>query len=331
VPREGVPYPERMLCSLKCELKNIWTALSGKLHSVNGVKGDGQGNVNIVSGDAAVVVTADPSLNQIKVSLDQSQLPAAAVSSVNGETGAVVLDASEIPYNDPDGYTDDVDEKLNVLTGVQNALQLSINQERTRAQNAEGTLQTNINTAQASIPGAAAAAVAADPTIASLVYADTQNVKLSGNQSIGGIKTVSTQATGSFDSQIANSSKVKNELDNYAPMMRLANTQQYTGLKQLVKSKSNLPPIIKINDYDGTVSEDNVYFSGITGSDNSWLETNRIGTDNNGNRAFYEKVINLSLNNTKYNVRMRWNITSSGLLIQFLDPINNVWRNVSLS
>ena len=117
MPREGVPYPERLLCSVRCELKNIWTSLSGKLHSVNGVEGDGAGNVNIVSGDAAVVVTTDPSLNQIEVSLDQSQLPAAAVSSVNGETGAVVLDASEIPYNDPDGYTDDVDEKLNVPPG----------------------------------------------------------------------------------------------------------------------------------------------------------------------------------------------------------------------
>ena len=166
MPREGVPYPERMLCSLKCELRNIWNALNGKLHSVNGVEGNGSGNVDIVSGDAAVVVTPQPLSNQVEISLDQSQLPAAAVSSVNGETGAVVLDASEIPYNDPDGYTDDVDEKLNVLTGVQNGLQLSINQERTRAQGAESTLQTNINTVTASLPAAAVAAVAADPTVA---------------------------------------------------------------------------------------------------------------------------------------------------------------------
>ena len=162
MPREGVPYPERMLCSLKCELKNIWNALNGKLHSVNGVEGDGSGNVNIVSGDAAVVVTTDPSLNQIEVSLDQSQLPAAAVTSVNGETGAVVLDASEIDFAPGQTVRQTLVNAANAIT--QNSLDIA--DEITDRQNADSALQTNINNVTASLPGAAAAAVAADPTVA---------------------------------------------------------------------------------------------------------------------------------------------------------------------
>lgn len=239
MPREGVPYPERMLCSLKCELKNIWNALNGKLHSVNGVEGDGQGNVDIVSGDAAVVVTPQPLSNQIEISLDQSQLPAASVSSVNGETGAVVLTADEIdsevmsPGNTVEDDLTALNTKVTNLTGAVIA-------EGTARANSDSALQTNINTVTASLPGAAAAAVAADPTIASLVAADSQNVKLSGNQSIGGIKTVSTEATGTYSSQIANSSKVKNEIDSFA---------QYCILTTGNQSKSgvldfNTPPLL---------------------------------------------------------------------------------------
>ena len=175
MPREGVPYPERMLCSLKCELKNIWNALSGKLHSVNGVEGDGQGNVNIVSGDAAVVVTTDPSLNQIEVSLDQSQLPVAAVSSVNGETGAVVLDASEIGSSG----SSNVQTDINALKAADVTLQGNINAEATARANADSTLQTNINTVTASLPGLASTAVANSPVVQQLVYADqNENLKI---------------------------------------------------------------------------------------------------------------------------------------------------------
>lgn len=164
VPREGVPYPQRMLCSLKCELKSIWDALNGKLHSVNGVEGDGAGNVNIVSGDAAVVVTPDASLNQIEISLDQAQLPSAAVTSVNGETGAVVLDASEIG-----SIGGNVQGDINGLIADCFNNNAAISAEIAARGNADSALQTNINNVQAGIPGAAAAAVAADPTIAQLV------------------------------------------------------------------------------------------------------------------------------------------------------------------
>lgn len=165
MPREGVPYPERLLCSVRCELKNIWNALSGKLHSVNGVEGNGQGNVDIVSGDAAVVVTPQPLSNQIEISLDQSQLPAAAVTSVNNQTGAVALDGTDIKtavYGPNNTATQDIST---ARTAIQSVGQ-SVTAETTARQNADSALQTNINNVTASLPTAAAAAVAADPTVA---------------------------------------------------------------------------------------------------------------------------------------------------------------------
>ena len=65
-----------------------------------------------------------------------------------------------------------------------------------------------------------------DAAITALQTADGQNVKLSGNQTIIGIKTVPTEATGTHSQQIANSDKIGAELDNYAPMVRT--TGNYT-------------------------------------------------------------------------------------------------------
>ena len=96
MPRQDVPYGGA-LCRLKERIAEIWDELGKKLHSINGVEGDAAGDVKIVSGDAAVVVTSDQVQHEIEIALDSSQLPAAAVSSVNGKTGAVVLDAGDIP------------------------------------------------------------------------------------------------------------------------------------------------------------------------------------------------------------------------------------------
>lgn len=194
MPREGVPYPERLLCSLRCELKNIWSALSGKLHSVNGVEGDGAGNVNIVSGDAAVVVTTDPSLNQIEVSLDQSQLPAAAVSSVNGQTGAVVLDGTDIEtavYGANNSATQDI---VAARTAIQTTNQ-NINAEATARQNADSALQNNINAealTRSSDDANLQGQINALPTFSDVSDAlDNYGpmVRTTGNQNIGGIKS----------------------------------------------------------------------------------------------------------------------------------------------
>jgi hypothetical protein len=232
MPRQDVPYGGA-LCRLKERIAEIWDKLGEKLHSINGVEGDGAGNVKIVSGDAAVVITSDQVNHQIEVALDSSQLPAASVSSVNGQTGAVALTADDVPSNNGDVQTD-----LDNLTTADTTLQGNINAEALARQNADSALQTNINTVSASLPAAAAAAVAADPTVAQLTNdvsalqaADGQNVKLSGSQNITGTKTVPTQATGTYSQQIANSTKIKNELDNYTPMVRTSGNQTIAGNK----------------------------------------------------------------------------------------------------
>lgn len=54
---------------------------------------------------------------------------------------------------------------------------------------------------------------------------DAAFVDLPSTQAITGVKTVPLEATGTFSSQIASSNKVKNELDNYAPMVRTSGNQ----------------------------------------------------------------------------------------------------------
>ena len=163
MPRQDVPYGGA-ICRLKERIAEIWDKLGEKLHSVNGVTGDAAGNVEIVSGDAAITISEDQVNHQIEIALDSSQLPAAAVSSVNGQTGAVALMADDIPSDNGDVQTD-----LDNLAGADITLQSNINAEALARQNADSALQTNINNISAGLPAAAAAAVAADPTIAQLV------------------------------------------------------------------------------------------------------------------------------------------------------------------
>ena len=169
MPRQDVPYGGA-ICRLRERIAEIFDKLGEKLHTINGVPGDGDGNVKIVSGSSAVVINNDPTQNEIAVSLDTSQLPAASVSSVNGQTGAVTLDAGDIPS---DGNSD-VQSDIDALQTMDGALQGNINAEALARQNADSALQTNINTVSASLPSAAAAAVAADPTVAQLA-ADVPN------------------------------------------------------------------------------------------------------------------------------------------------------------
>jgi len=163
MPRQDVPY-DGAICRLKERIAEIWDELGKKLHSINGVEGDGAGDVKIVSGDSAVVITSDQVNHQIEVALDSSQLPAAAVASVNGQTGAVALDAGDIPS---DGNSD-VQTDIDVNKAAISACSSAITSEQLARQNADSTLQGNINTLSASIPTAAATAVANDPTVAQL-------------------------------------------------------------------------------------------------------------------------------------------------------------------
>lgn len=163
MPRQDVPYGGA-ICRLKERIAEIWDKLDQKLHSINGVEGDGAGNVEIVSGDAAVVINNDQIGHRIEVALDSSKLPASSVSSVNGQTGAVRLDAADIPS---DGNSN-VQADINWTKKLINDCFDSIATEQDDRDAADAELQGNINAVQASIPGAAAAAVSADPTVAQL-------------------------------------------------------------------------------------------------------------------------------------------------------------------
>ena len=318
MPRQDVPYGGT-ICRLKERIAEIWDKLGEKLHSINGVEGDGAGDVKIVSGDPAVVINSDAAQNEIEIALDTLRLPNGAVrpqvyvatipqtdyldvcqvqfmrigldkgllslsghmrdislpddvwtlisidtimtamglthkrpssyrstgwwhyndggdhgdmygsgtvcqvspsgglelgryysgtdignwemsvlgrdryisvrdvyveieippddskrpigtvSSVNGKTGAaatgaVALDAGDIPSNGNSNVQADIDAGKTAIR----ACTADIIAERDARQNADAALQTKINAVQAGIPGAAAAAVAADPTVAQL-------------------------------------------------------------------------------------------------------------------------------------------------------------------
>ena len=162
MPRQDVPYGGA-ICRLKERIAEIWDKLGEKLHSVNGVTGDASGNVEIVSGDAAITVSEDQVNHTIEIGMDRGELPSAAVTSVNGETGAVALDANDIPSNDGTVQSDIMGFQTDI-----SGINIALANETNNRLNAESALQGNINAVQASIPGAAATAVANDPTVAQL-------------------------------------------------------------------------------------------------------------------------------------------------------------------
>lgn len=210
MPRKGVPYGGT-ICSLKERIAEIWDKLGEKLRSINGVQGDGQGNVQIESGDDAVVITNDQIGHKIKVSLDDSKLPAAAVSSVNGETGAVVLNAGNIPTKGNANVQTDIDVGK---AGLQNCI-ANIITEREARENGDAALQANINALHGAV--------------------EADYVKKSGaaQQTVTSQIMVPTTATGSRDAQIANGTRIQNDLDNYAAMIRTTGAQRKKGLLTL--------------------------------------------------------------------------------------------------
>lgn len=164
MPRQDVPYGGA-ICRLKERIAELWDALGKKLHSVNGVEGDAAGNVEIVSGDAAITIEEDQVNHTIEIGLDHGELPSAAVTSVNRQTGDVVLTANDIRDTDNDAT---VQSMINGLLFDETNLRGAINSEAQTRQAQDAVLQGNINSVQASIPGAVATAVANDPTVAQL-------------------------------------------------------------------------------------------------------------------------------------------------------------------
>ena len=151
-------------CGIKEKLQTLWDRTINSILRINQIEPDDQGNIRITSDSEALTVTEGT--NEIILGLDTSELPAAAVTSVNGETGAVQLTGADIPSL----YNGTVNSNLAGLWGTK-AQQSDLNTEITNRQNADTTLQNNINALQASIPQEAADAVAADPTVQSFAAA----------------------------------------------------------------------------------------------------------------------------------------------------------------
>ena len=95
---------------------------------------------------------------------------------------------------------------------------------------------------------------------ASKKYVDDQDaldVHLAGNQTVNDVKTFSsspvvpTEGTGTFSTKAANSTKVKNELDNYETMVRTGNNQTISAVKQFTGA-IQLPCV-----YDNKVTQNN--------------------------------------------------------------------------
>lgn len=110
---------------------------------------------------------------------------------------------------------------------------------------------------------------------------DALDVHLAGNQAITGNKTVPLEATGTFSNQIASSNKVKNELDNYASMVRTGNNQlNITGTKGFTSINAKCSNI----DHSSTpaLQQNNGPFR-IVDMNNNIIAEIRIYNETNGN------------------------------------------------
>ena len=100
--------------------------------------------------------------------------------------------------------------------------------------------------------GEASQSIAGDVAVAGALSGGSLGT--SGNLSVGGTGaftgavTGPTEATGTFSTKLATSDKVKNELDNYAPMVRTANNQTIGG------TKSFSTTIVRATTIPGTVT-----------------------------------------------------------------------------
>ena len=83
-------------------------------------------------------------------------------------------------------------------------------------------------------------------------------VDLPSAQTITGIKSVPLETTGTFSDQIASSNKVKNELDNYAPMVRTTGNQAIAGIKTHTSRM-----ILKATNIDATTPGTSVKHTGV--------------------------------------------------------------------
>ena len=165
MPREDVPYPTSAICSIRERIAELRDELDQLLKTVNGVAGDANHDIKLISDNAALGITNDAVQHEIHLDLDTSQLPAALVDSVNGQIGTVVLDGDDL-----DGVTpgNSVNDDIAALQGADVTLQGNINAEATARANADSSLSTAINAALATIPGEVSSQIANNAAIIQL-------------------------------------------------------------------------------------------------------------------------------------------------------------------
>ena len=165
MPREDVPYPTSAICSIRERIAELRDELDQLLKTVNGVAGDANHEIKLISDNAALGITNDAVQHEIHLDLDASQLPAALVDSVNGQIGTVVLDGDDL-----DGVTpgNSVNDDIAALQGADVTLQGNINAEATARANGDSSLATAINTALATIPGEVSSQIANNAAIIQL-------------------------------------------------------------------------------------------------------------------------------------------------------------------
>ena len=116
MPRQDVPYPGGALCRLKCQINELWQAVRNKLHSINGVPGDGNGDVKILAGQNVQIVN-DQVHNEITISATGGSAED-VVKSVNGELpdqdGDVVIDTGVMTVN---SVSPDSDGEITITAG----------------------------------------------------------------------------------------------------------------------------------------------------------------------------------------------------------------------
>lgn len=118
MPRQDVPYPGAGRCSLRCEIANLWNALKTKLHSINGVQGDGNGDVKILAGQNVQIVN-DQVHGEITISATGGGSDD-AIKTVNGVSpdgdGEVTITAGSNITISPDTDTNSIEIEATVPT-----------------------------------------------------------------------------------------------------------------------------------------------------------------------------------------------------------------------
>ena len=258
MPREDVPYPmSSQICSIRERIAELQNEINGLLATINSVGGDGQKDIKLLSDNAALSITSDPVQHEIHLDLDTSQLPAADVNSVNGQTGTVVLDGDDL-----DGVTpgNSVNDDISALQTADGILQNNINAEALARQNADSTLQNNINAALATIPGEVSSQIAADATINGLVAADAQNVKLTGAQTINGIKTFTANpkaanaASGATDTSVVNANWISQTGDSSPNNVVHRSGNETIGGSKVFSNQISGTSIVKLCEYSGSIA-----------------------------------------------------------------------------